>query len=184
MNQDALGFALLAQARAAIDEALGGDACVPPPADVPALFEPGACFVTLTKQGQLRGCIGSLQAHRALLDDVRANAVAAAISDPRFYPLEPEEFRQTQIEVSLLAEPEPLTFRDESDLLQKIVPFEDGIILSSGAHRATFLPQVWEQLPDPRQFLAHLKLKSGLPSNTPIEIFRVQRYRVRKWKES
>lgn len=184
MNQDALGNALLQQARAAIDEALGGGGCPAPPEDVPALFELGACFVTLTKQGQLRGCIGSLQAHRTLLDDVRANAAAAALSDPRFYPLEPEEFRQTLVEVSLLTEPEPLAFSNESDLLQKIVPYEDGIILSCGTHRATFLPQVWEQLPDPRQFLTHLKLKSGLPSNTPIEIFHVQRYRVRKWKES
>lgn len=182
MKEDALGQELLIQARAAIEEALGGPPC-PPPAKMPALDEPGASFVTLTKQGQLRGCIGSLQAHRPLLADVRANAVAAALHDPRFYPLEKEEFRLTLVEVSVLTPPAPIQVTDEADLLQKLVPYEDGIIISNGPYRATFLPQVWEHLPDPRLFLAHLKQKAGLPSDTPIELFTVQRYRVRKWKE-
>lgn len=183
MKQDALGQELLRQARAAISEALGGPPC-PVPVEFPLLTQQSATFVTLTKQGQLRGCIGSLQAHRPLLADVRANAVAAALHDPRFYPLEKEEFKQVQVEVSLLTPPEPLSFTDEADLLQKIVPFEDGIVISCGLHRATFLPQVWEQIPDPRLFLAHLKQKAGLPSDTPIDQFTVQRYRVQKWKES
>lgn len=183
MKEDALGNELLTQARAAIREALGGPPC-PRAAELPALKQPGATFVTLTKQGQLRGCIGSLQAHRPLLADIHANAVAAALYDPRFYPLEKEELQQTHVEVSLLTAPEPLPFTDEADLLQKLVPFEDGIIITCGQHRATFLPQVWEQLPDPRQFLTHLKQKAGLPSDTPIELFTVQRYRVQKWKES
>ncbi len=182
MKQDALGQILLHQARAAIVEALGGTPC-PPPEDLLPLKEPGATFVTLTKQGQLRGCIGSLQAHRPLIADVRANAVAAALHDPRFYPLEVAELGQIHVEVSLLTPPEILPFSDEADLRKRLVPFEDGVIINSGLHRATFLPQVWEQLPDPAQFLAHLKQKAGLPSDTPIEIFSVQRYRVQKWKE-
>lgn len=179
---DSLGNELLHQARSAIEEALGGATC-PPPLDLPALTEPGATFVTLTKKGLLRGCIGSLEAHRPLIADVRANAVSAALEDPRFYPLEPEELKQTKVEVSLVSSPEPLPFTDEADLLGKLEPGTDGLIISSGPHRATFLPQVWEQLPDPKQFLAHLKQKSGLPGDTPIEIFKVQRYRVHKWKE-
>ncbi len=183
MMQDLLGQELLRQARAAIAEALGGPPC-PPAAALPELDLPGATFVTLTIQGQLRGCIGSLQAHRSLLNDVRANAVASARHDPRFYPLEKEEMAQIRVEVSLLTAPEPLPFLDETDLLNKLVPKEDGIILTCGTHRATFLPQVWEQLPDPQLFLAHLKQKAGLPSTTPIEQFTVQRYRVKKWKET
>ncbi|MDR3410390.1 MAG: AmmeMemoRadiSam system protein A [Formivibrio sp.] len=183
MKQDALGKELLHQARAAIEEALGGSTC-PPPADLQELKEPGATFVTLTKQGQLRGCIGSLQAHRPLIADVRANAVAAALNDPRFYSLETNELKQIKVEVSLILPPEDLPFSDEDDLLQKLVPYVDGVIISSGTHRATFLPQVWEQLPDPKQFISHLKQKSGLPSDTPMETFSVQRYRAQKWKEA
>ncbi len=179
---DSLGNELLRQARAAISEALGGPPC-PLPANLPELNEPGATFVTLTRSGELRGCIGSLQAHRPLLTDVRANALSAALNDPRFYPLESSELARIRIEVSLLTLPETLEFSDEADLIAQIVPNEDGLIITSGPYRATFLPQVWEQLRDPREFLAHLKQKSGLPSNTPIEEFGVQRYRVRKWKE-
>ncbi|SFN21771.1 uncharacterized protein, PH0010 family/AmmeMemoRadiSam system protein A [Formivibrio citricus] len=178
-----LGEELLAQARCAIDAALGGPPCPAAAADLPELNELGATFVTLTKDGQLRGCIGSLQAWRPLVEDVRANAVAAALHDPRFYPLERNEFASIHVEVSLLSKPEPLEFTDEADLLQKIVPHQDGLIINRHMHRATFLPQVWEQLPDPLQFLAHLKQKSGLPADTPIELFTIQRYRVQKWKE-
>ena len=180
---DALGQELLRQARAAIEEALGGPPCPPIPASLPELNELGATFVTLMKKGLLRGCIGSLESWRPLIVDVRANAVASALRDPRFYPLEPTELPATLIEVSLLSKPEPIDFENEAELLRKIIPREDGIIITRGVNRATFLPQVWEQLPDTRLFLAHLKQKSGLSVDTPIELFTVQRYRVRKWKE-
>lgn len=179
---DALGSELLRQARAAIGEALGGPPC-PLPTNLPALATEGASFVTLTLRGQLRGCIGSLQAHRPLIADVRANAVAAAMNDPRFYPLEEEEFPKIRIEVSLLSPPESVEFSNETELLQWIVPGKDGLIISNGMHRATFLPQVWEQLPEPKEFLAHLKQKANMPSDTPMETLKVQRYRVDKWKE-
>lgn len=182
MNQDALGQELLYQARAAIEEALGGAPC-PSPADLPPLKEPGATFVTLLKEGQLRGCIGSLQAYRPLIADIRSNAVAAALHDPRFYAVELNELKKIKVEVSLVSPPEVLPFSDENDLQQKLEPGVDGVIISAGSRQATFLPQVWEQLPAPAQFLAHLKLKAGLPSDTPMESFRVQRYRVQKWKE-
>lgn len=179
---DTLGNELLRQARAAIGEALGGPPC-PLPADLPALTCDGATFVTLTLRGQLRGCIGSLLAHRPLIADVRGNAVAAAMNDPRFYPLEQEELPKIRVEVSLLSPPVPIEFSSESELLELIVPGKDGLVISNGMHRATFLPQVWEQLPEPKEFLSHLKQKSGLPGDTPIETFKVQRYRVDKWKE-
>ena len=180
---DALGNELLIQARAAIDEALNGPPCPAHAPGLPELNELGATFVTLTKIGQLRGCIGSLEAWRPLLIDVRANAVAAALRDPRFYPLEQPELSSIRVEVSLLSKPELLEFQNEAELLKALIPNKDGLIISRGSHRATFLPQVWEQLPDPQQFLAHLKQKSGLPGDMPIELFAVQRYRVQKWKE-
>lgn len=180
---DALGNELLRQARAAIGEALGGASCPEPEACLAELQEPGATFVTLKKNGYLRGCIGSLQAWRPLLADVRANAVAAALHDLRFYALEQAEFASVRIEVSLLSLPVPVEFSNEADLLKTLVPHEDGLIITWHTHRATFLPQVWEELPDPGQFLFHLKLKAGVPADTPIELFSVQRYRVQKWKE-
>ncbi|MBF0161288.1 MAG: AmmeMemoRadiSam system protein B [Magnetococcales bacterium] len=126
------------------------------------LAEPGACFVTLTKQGQLRGCIGSLQAHRTLAADLLANSVAAARQDPRFPPVTAEELAEVQIEISLLTPAQPFPYTDAADLLRRLQPGVHGVILSKGGHRATFLPQVWEQLPDPRQFLQHLCRKAGL----------------------
>lgn len=183
MNQNALGQELLQQARSAIEEALGGAPC-PPSADLPTLKEPGATFVTLLKEGQLRGCIGTLQAYRPLIADIRSNAVAAALHDSRFYAVELNELKKIQIEVSLISPPEVLPFSDENDLRHKLEPGVDGVTIQAGARQATFLPQVWEQLPTPAQFLAHLKLKAGVPSDTPMETFRVQRYRVQKWIES
>ena len=129
------------------------------------LQKPGACFVTLTLNGQLRGCIGSLEAHRALGEDLRSNALAAALRDPRFPPLTAAELPVICIEVSLLGEPQPLTFMGEADALAKLRPGIDGVILTAGGRRATFLPQVWEQLPDPAEFIGRLKQKAGLPAN-------------------
>lgn len=147
------------------------------------LDEPGAVFVTLTQGGELRGCIGSLEAHRPLRNDLCANALAAAFSDPRFPPLTVEELNGTQVEVSVLSQPEPLDFRDEADLLARLRPGIDGVILEHGWHRATFLPQVWDQLPEPRQFLAHLKRKAGLAPDFWSDDIRISRYSVEKFKE-
>ncbi|MCX7155094.1 MAG: AmmeMemoRadiSam system protein A [Rhodocyclales bacterium] len=150
----------------------------------PALNQPGATFVTLTQNGQLRGCIGSLQAHRVLDQDVRANAVAAAFSDPRFPPLTLAELPHTRVEISLLTAPQPMKFSDEADALRQLRPNVDGVIFIAGQRRSTFLPQVWEQLPDPRQFLAHLKQKAGLAANYWSSEVELQRYEVQKWKEA
>ena len=123
---------------------------------------PGACFVTLTKQGQLRGCIGSLQAHRPLAVDLLENSLSAAIRDPRFPPVTAEELAGLQVEVSVLTPAQPFPYTDGEDLLRRLQPGVHGVILSKGGHRSTFLPQVWEQLPDPQIFLQQLCLKAGL----------------------
>jgi AmmeMemoRadiSam system protein B/AmmeMemoRadiSam system protein A len=176
-----LGPALLVRARNAIAARLDQPTRAEP--DHPALAEPGATFVTLTRDGDLRGCIGSLEAHRPLDRDVRANAVAAAFSDPRFPPLTLAELADTRVEVSLLTAPQPMSFTSEADALRQLRPNVDGVILVAGHRRATFLPQVWEQLPTPRQFMAHLKQKAGLPADWWSSEVQLQRYEVRKWKE-
>ena len=147
------------------------------------LTEPGACFVTLHKNGNLRGCIGSLLAHRPLGRDVAANACAAAFQDPRFPPLTSDEFAQVNIEVSVLSKPVPIFPASEAELLAMLRPGVDGLILEYGAHRSTFLPQVWEQLPDPAQFLAHLKQKGGLPVDFWHADMRISRYSVTAYAE-
>ena len=176
------GAALLVRARNAIAARLGQATRAEPMH--PALAQPGATFVTLTQNGALRGCIGSLQAHRPLDQDVRANAVAAAFSDPRFAPLKVEELPRTRVEVSLLTAPQPMTFADETDALRQLRPNVDGVIFIAGQRRSTFLPQVWEQLPQPRQFMAHLKQKAGLPADYWSSEVQLQRYEVQKWKEA
>ena len=176
------GRILLALARNSIEAALGMAAPKPLP-DASWLRTARASFVTLTQNGGLRGCIGSLEAERPLGEDVSHNARAAALSDPRFAPLAPEELAGTRIEVSLLSTPKLLAFADHADLIAQLKPGEDGLILESGAARATFLPQVWENLPDPEQFVAELKRKAGLASTTSTAKCRIQRYRVLKWKE-
>jgi len=148
------------------------------------LHEHRACFVTLTRHGRLRGCIGSLQAHRKLVDDVRANAKAAAFLDPRFEPLTGTEFKSTLVEISLLSAAEPIGFDSEAAALAALRPGVDGVIFEAGSNRGTFLPQVWEQLPDPREFFAHLKRKAGLPADFWADDIRLSRYTVTKWKES
>jgi MEMO1 family protein len=123
-------------------------------------------FVTLTINGQLRGCIGSLEPSESILDGVRHNAVNAAFHDPRFPQLSTAELQQTDIEVSILTQPQPLKYKDADDLLSKLQPHVDGVILRKGPARATFLPQVWDQLPQPEKFLSHLCLKAGLSADT------------------
>lgn len=147
------------------------------------LHEPGACFVTLMLHGELRGCIGSLAARRALLDDVKTNARAAAFADSRFAPLSRTELNDMEIEVSLLSPMQALTFSSEADVLAQLQPGVDGVVFECGFHSSTFLPQVWEQLPTPREFLAHLKVKSGLPANFWSDAVKIYCYSVRKWKE-
>ncbi|MEF8713129.1 MAG: AmmeMemoRadiSam system protein A [Accumulibacter sp.] len=182
MPTDTLGSALLSIARNAIAKRFG--LAAQPVDPLPELAEPAATFVTLTQDGQLRGCIGSLEAHRPLATDVAENAVAAAFRDTRFAPLSPAEFARTHVEVSLLTPPEPFAVADEADALARLRPGIDGLIVSYGRRRATFLPQVWESLPEPRQFLAQLKLKAGLPADFWHEQLILARYGVRKWKEN
>lgn len=146
----------------------------------PELLNPKATFVTLTLQGRLRGCIGSLIAHRPLLDDLIANAKAAAFDDPRFYPLSLEEFLHVKIEISLLREPEAVVYRDVEDLKRQIVTGVDGIILQKGSRKATFLPQVWEQLPSFELFFSHLCQKAGLEEHCLMHHPDIKRYRVEK----
>jgi len=155
---------LLDLAERAIEEALTLGRANPP--DLTLLPErltaPGASFVTLTQGGRLRGCIGSLAAHRPLAEDVYHNALAAAFRDPRFPPLAPNEWPGTDVEVSVLSPPEPLPYEDLGDLISKLEPTM-GLVLEHPRGRATYLPQVWEQLPDPELFLASLAQKAGLP---------------------
>ena len=126
------------------------------------LMEKGASFVTLTVRGQLRGCIGALEAYQPLVDDVREHAVAAALEDPRFPPVSERELNGISIEVSRLTRPVSLEYKDANDLLSKLRPHVDGVILKDGYHRATFLPQVWEKIPDPAKFLDNLCYKMGV----------------------
>jgi len=142
------------------------------------LDAPGAAFVTLTQDGQLRGCIGSLVAHRALQDDVTSNARAAAFDDPRFMPLQAEELARTRIEVSVLSAPVPMPFACRDDALAQLRPGIDGVILTAGRRRATFLPQVWEELPDKEEFIAHLFRKAGLPADYWGDDVTISRYTV------
>ncbi|MBR0565261.1 AmmeMemoRadiSam system protein A [Azoarcus sp. L1K30] len=176
-----LGPLLLARARQAIAHHLGAG---PAPADDARLRERGACFVTLHRHGELRGCIGSIRPQRPLGEDVVQNAVAAATKDPRFPPLAWDELASTQIEVSVLSSPEFIDFDDESDLMRQIVPREHGLILFAGCRSATFLPQVWDQLPEPEGFLAALKRKAGLPPDRPAGGLMAARFEVRSWQEN
>lgn len=182
MPIDPLGYTLLSLARTAIDLRFGN----PPSPNTPhpALSQPGATFVTLTQAGHLRGCIGSLEAFRPLATDVTENAVGAAFADPRFSPLTKAEWPDTRVEVSLLDTPGAIYFSDEAEAIGLLRPGIDGLILRHGHRRATFLPQVWESLPDPRQFLAQLKLKAGLPADFWDDGIELARYGVQKWKET
>jgi len=151
--------------------------------DEPWLHEPGATFVTLRRLGGLRGCVGSIHAYRPLLDDVRSNARAAAFSDTRFPPVVPDEYPELSVEVSLLSPCEPCEFDSQEEALARLRPGIDGIVFEFQGRRSTFLPQVWEQLPDPVDFLAHLKRKAGLPPAFWHSDVKLWRYTVMKWAE-
>jgi len=131
----------------------------------PWLKQKGAVFVTVNKQNNLRGCIGSIVAYQSLLDDIIQNAKSAALNDPRFKPITPNELDALDIEVSLLTNPEPLAYSDIEDLKKKIKPNIDGVILNYRGNRATYLPSVWEQLPDFDIFFGSLCQKAGFASN-------------------
>lgn len=144
---------------------------------VPAeLMKERATFVTLELDGHLRGCIGMLESCRPLAEDVAYNARAAAFKDPRFPPVSRKEFDELEIHISVLSPPEEITFSSEADLLAQIRPGIDGLILQEGVRRGTFLPSVWEALPAKEQFLAHLKIKAGLPETYGSDTLRVFRY--------
>jgi hypothetical protein len=142
-----------------------------------------ASFVTLQKHGELRGCIGHLEAVQPVVVDVAENAFAAAFRDPRFSPLTAEEWPEVDLHLSLLTRPEPVEFTDETDLIQQLRPGEDGLILQDGPNRGTFLPSVWESLPDAADFLTHLKHKAGLAANHWSPHLEIYRYTTESFGE-
>ncbi len=153
--------------------------------EVPAgLRQKGASFVTLTIAGELRGCIGSLEAYQPLYQDVQQHAVEAALEDYRFQPVTEEELPLISIEISRLTAPEPLPYTSPTSLTGLLRPHQDGVILRDGARRATFLPQVWEQLPQPAMFLSHLCQKMGAsPDLWRQKLLEVSIYRVEEFSE-
>jgi AmmeMemoRadiSam system protein A len=159
---------LLRLARATVERGVRGETLpsLEPDSLTPLLRAPGASFITLTIKGELRGCIGALEPYQALEQDVREHALAAALEDPRFPPVRPDELGQIEIEVSRLTLPKNLEYRDPDDLLKQLRPKVDGVILRDGYRRATFLPQVWEKIPDKGEFLDHLCAKMGAAADT------------------
>ena len=143
-----------------------------------------ASFVTLRRHGRLRGCIGHLEALQALVIDVAENAFAAAFSDPRFKPLTQRQWPKVRLHLSILTPPQLLNCRDQTDLLGQLRPGEDGLILQEDAQRGTFLPAVWESLPDPIDFLTELKRKAGLAPNHWSDQLQVYRYRADTFGEA
>jgi AmmeMemoRadiSam system protein A len=150
----------------------------------PNLREPGVAFVTLTEYGELRGCIGALEASQPLAEDVREHAAAAAVDDFRFPPVRPEEIEHLEIEISRLTEPKQLEYDNPVELLTKLRPGIDGVVIKDGFRRATFLPQVWEKLPKPEQFLDQLCLKMGAQKGTwRNKMLEVLTYQVEEFHE-
>ncbi len=181
VEHGARGVTLLAHARASVAQALGVAHAAP--ADAAFLDEPGATFVTLRVNDRLRGCVGSLAPRRALGEDVRANARAAAFDDPRFTPVEAHEYSALAVEVSVLSPSTPIVAASEDDLLAQLRPGVDGITLECGAGRATLLPQVWDHVSDPRDFVIALKHKAGLDPGFWSPEVKVSRYTVDKYVE-
>lgn len=179
---DEQGLVLVKLARATIAAELGVHTDWPGGDD--ALHHRGATFVTLEIDGALRGCIGTLSAFRSIRDDVTENALAAAFNDPRFPPLSASELERVSVSVSLLTAPVALEFDGtEAGAIDALRPGVDGLILRSGRHRATYLPQVWRQLPDPKQFLHGLKRKARLDERFWSPNIELLRYEVREWSE-
>ena len=169
---------LLAIARQSIDHGLSHGRPLPVnPGDYPApLQQLRATFVTLHENSQLRGCIGTLEAHRALVEDVAENAFSAAFRDPRFAPVSAAEHDRLDLDISVLSPATPMQFDSEQDLLRQLRPGIDGLVLEDGPYRGTFLPSVWEQLPEPLDFLRQLKRKAGLSADYWSPSLKVSRY--------
>jgi uncharacterized protein len=177
---------LLRLAREAMERGVKGEELPPldPSSLPPSLRGEGSSFITLTTHGQLRGCIGSLNAYQSLAEDVREHAVAAALNDPRFPAVREEELNGIQVEVSRLTRPTLLEYTDANELLSKLHPYVDGVILRDAFHRATFLPQVWEKIPDPVEFLNNLCYKMGVkPDLWRSKQFEVWTYQVEEFHE-
>ena len=179
---DPRGPVLLTLARTAIDAALGGPALVPPTDAF--LDRPGACFVSLHRRGELRGCIGNITPMPSLREAVTHNAVAAALRDPRFPPLARHELADTVIDISLLSALSPIPAHTEAALLAALRPNIDGLQIAAGPYRAVFIPSVWDQLPDPRQFLTNLRAKARLPPGRWPADMRAERFTAEHFAES
>jgi AmmeMemoRadiSam system protein A len=180
------GKALLKAAREAIRDALqkkkGNDR--EREAISPRFSEKRGTFVTLTIDGHLRGCIGHLTPQKSLIEGVKMNAIQAAFQDPRFKPLSGDELDRVSVEVSILTEPRPLLYSDGADLKNKLRPGTDGVLIKKGYRQGTFLPQVWEQLPDTESFLTHLCMKAGLDGDAwKHEKLQVLIYQVQAFEE-
>ncbi len=148
------------------------------------LRQPGACFVTLKNHGNLRGCIGSLEARRPLVEDVVRNAWSAAFIDSRFPPLTRHELHELELDISVLTSPKPMCFSSESDLIEQLKPGVDGLVIEDEGCRGTFLPSVWESLPKPADFLCHLKMKAGLPPDHWSNTLQVSCYQTESFGET
>ena len=180
------GKYLLSVARDTIDRRLFKDKDKVPGESVKSskFSERRGTFVTLTIGKALRGCIGHIVPQESLLEGIRVNAINAAFYDPRFKPLSGEEWDKVKIEISILTEPAPLYYSGANDLLAKLRPGIDGVIIKKGFHQATFLPQVWDQLPDKREFLTHLCLKAGMDGHSwEKEDLEVIIYQVQSFEE-
>lgn len=175
---------LLKVARRALEEQFGIKSPheLPPPSE--SLLQPAATFVTLTIQGELRGCVGALEAYQPLIEDVKEHAIAAAFQDFRFPPLTKEELPLIEIEISVLTKPQQIDYNQPLDLPSLLKPYKDGVVLSWRGRRATFLPQVWHKISDPREFLDHLCMKMGTdPHLWRREVLSVSIYHVIEFRE-
>lgn len=177
------GHILITLARSAIAARLGMDQPAVP-ADQHWLRKPGATWVTLLRDKKMRGRTGTLKAHRALAEDVIANAVAAACNDLRFKPLTRDEFTDIRIEVCLLSDLEPISGDHEASALARLRPGIDGVIFEYGRHHSSFLPEAWTDAADPAEFMAQLKYKAGLPPDFWDPGIRIAKYTVSKWEET
>lgn len=185
-RHDLPGTEILRLARASIEYGFVHSEPLPVDCDElpPALTEPGATFTTLKVGEALRGCCGTLEARQPLATDVTYSAFQAAFRDPRFEPLGAHEFETVRLEVSVLSPMEPMPVSDEADLLEQLDPGRDGLVIIASGRRATFLPKVWEMLPDARQFLAALKNKCGLTEDYWSDQLRFLRYRASSYAEA
>ena len=185
-RQESPGAALLRLARGSIEYGLIHEEPLPIDGDdLPrALMEPGATFTTLRFEGQLRGCCGTIEAVHPLAKSVARSAFRAAFRDPRFDPVGEDELVAIRLEVSVLSPLEPLPVANETDLLKRLTPGKDGLVIFAGGRHATFLPDVWKMLPEPHRFLAALKSKCGLAEDDWSEQLEFQRYRTTSYAES